>query len=377
MDSLIIYDLLPEDDEMDYFPELSQKIIYHNIVQNILDCLHNHKALEATSIINLFSSFFVKCKSEGFKIDIQSIYELCEYCIGVYKVQLKAQRLGLEIDIRVKKNSQVFNYYLQNILSNYESSLTNDYNQSVLVFNNIYKLWDAAADDSNLYVVDSSSSKNFKVYKIDTGELIFKDNCSKPTKCNLIGGKVFVHSTYSNQLSLFDLSNFSRVDYFHSNIVRCIYEAGNEVNLIDDSGDLYSLDINTSSVNLRYIRKIDFKDFFIDSYVIHNDFAICSSHTSSSLMYINLKSFEVSFKKLNNVYMPNSLDVGGGRIYVCDKETGLISIYDEEKLELIDKFGFFSKKYKGNADTIKVLLVKKKLYIFSWLSDNINVVEFS
>jgi len=304
--------------------------------------------------------------------DREKLIEICKFLINLYKSMLKKQRDGQDVCNNAKINCQILNYYLQNIVDK-NKYCPEGYE---IKFQDVYKPWDAVVSeiDNKIYVVDSSGLDSFKVYNFD-GQLIYKYNAELPTKVVLLNGHCIAHSTYSPRMTL--LINGDAYDLVHLCPIRVCYEYGGGLFIIDDEWDIYEI-IFTDGIRFKYYKSLSSNDFYVDSYCQKNNVIYCCSHTSSKVLAISITDFSIEQFSLEGVYMPNSIENLADLFVISDKETGYLSVFDSY-FNLKHRFGKFSKKHMGNADTTIAVPyfkdAKLNIMAFSWLKDSCTIFK--
>jgi hypothetical protein len=378
VDSLKIYDVLPEDIE---WPELNAigDELWKELVGGITKTLLCSESMGFKKLLILFSKVFTLAESSKYLLDTDKISALAELSIHIYKNLLLKQRDGFLVDELEKKNAQLINYYLQNLLSLNDKKVYCERLISEVSFLCTYKVWDAACLPNNeLLIVDSDAEYSIKVYSIDGGDVKRRFKFNLPTKCTRADELLVIHSTYCNELLVILRGVETR--YTHHCEVRAFSLINDSYILIDGEGTVYNATLDNNNISLIPIFKIKNMNFYIDSYCTSNGYLYCSSHTSSRILMINLITWVTEEINLEGVYMPNSIEISCGKVFISDKETGFISVFNLRNFKLIEKFGFFSKRKGGNVDTIKVLPLliegKGELYAFSWLKSSVNVYRY-
>lgn len=365
MSSLEIYNELPEDySGTNVNPCFSFEELISKCVKSIIREGNDYSLSED---IESFGYFY----REKNYYDRDKLKNICKFAIFQYRSFLKRQRLGESVSTRAKENCQLLNYYLQNIIDK-DSKIPEG---KEIIFTALYKPWDAIVDLSKrkFYVVDCSQENNFKMYDFQ-GILIESHTVKLPTKITSVNDCYFIHSTYSCEFSIYNSSG--NINTFrHKSEVVAIYEIENEVFLIDSQWEIYNLSYeNSTEMSLMYVRTIESVEFFIDSYCLIDSKLYCCSHTSSKVLIYDIRTSNINFMELEGVYMPNSIESYQDGFVVSDKETGYISVFDNE-LKLKGSFGKFSKFKMGNADTTVALPISLdegglSIASFSWLKDS-------
>lgn len=378
MDSLKIYDVLPEDFN---YPSLdfSGDDLWVGLVKDITKTLLCSESVGFEKLLVSFSKIYALAESSNYILEVDKILALAELSICIYKKLLLKQRDGLKVDELEKKNAQLINYYLQNLLSINDKKIECNKVFSEVSYLNTYKVWDAVCLlNDEILIVDSDSEYSVKTYAIDGGEVRKKYKFNLPTKCTKAGEFLVIHSTYCHDLLI--ISGDTEIRYKHDCEVRAFTAINGFHILIDGLGRVFHTKLDNNELNLLPLVTIKNLNFYIDSYCTSSGFLYCSSHTSSRILVINLNTWDVEEIHLEGVYMPNSIEISCGKVFVSDKETGFISVFDLRDFKLIEQFGFFSKGEGGNADTIKVLPLSRegrvKLYAFSWLKSAVNVYGY-
>ncbi len=305
-------------------------------------------------------------------------YTINEYFISCYRNLLKHQRGGCKSVNATKKTlCQLINYCFQNVLSLYQNKKPDENlfcSAKSIALPLMLKPWDALyrTDSSRLYLVDSDSGRNFKIYN-DQFAIEQTFSVDQPTKLTSIQQRIYISSTYAAKLYLYEPSVNNLATIAVPEPIEIVYGKGEDIFLIGRSKKHYRL----TGTNCQAVGDCAIPaDFYVDNYCFYQDKVLCTSHTDNRICEWSIGSDQVRYIVLPGLYMPNSIEVSEGLIYIAEKETGHLNVYDLVSFEAICSSGFFSKQGLGNADTTKLLPVKRRgqpphLYVFSWLKHTI------
>jgi hypothetical protein len=376
MNSLEIYNKLPEDYPGNLPAEINSNAKdsdFINLVKESLNfVISDSEVFDAQTMLPKFSIVYFSIINNKMNFDEGLAKSTCKFLISEYKRLLKNQRLGETVCNRKKQNYQLLNYYFQNLIDARRS--IDKYLTSTISYIGSYKVWDAALiNKKTIITVDSSVDGNVKVFPVDGGRALIAYSAELPTKVTIINKDIFVHSTYSNKFTL--ISDVGAKEYVHSSPTRVVFTHRSKIFFLDSAFNFYVFKDSA----LSFSSKLNLNGYFIDSYCTDETNIYCTSHTSSDVLIIDMETYKFSFINLKGVFMPNSIEELNGLFYVADKETGYISVFNKD-FTLKDRFGYFSKKNSGNADTIKVLpratnSNSPDLICFSWLKHDAYVIN--